>query len=242
VVFLLCLVLMTMDGYDLFVYGAAIPLLMEAFGNDSGAGGRHWQCCFDRDFGRGAGIRSPGRQGRAEEYDHCLHRIVLRFPWECPGLTHGAAGFGFWRFMFGVGNGGMVPSIMALASEYVPGRNRAMMVAGISSGVQVGGMFGALMGMWAFPHYGWRAVFLLAALPIVLIPVYSKFLPESTTHLAKRNRLDQLRRFMNKARPNEKFAEDAVLEVDAGARKSRLRPFLKSTAPSVRWCSGSCTA
>jgi hypothetical protein len=41
------------------------------------------------------------------------------------GLTHGAIVFGFWRFMFGVGNGGMVPNIMALASEYVPGRNRA---------------------------------------------------------------------------------------------------------------------
>ena len=222
VVFLLCLVLMTMDGYDLFVYGAAIPLLMKAFGMTPAQAGAIGSAASIGTL-VGALVFGPlaDKVGRKTTIIACI--VLCCASMGMSGLTHGAAGFGFWRFMFGVGNGGMVPNIMALASEYVPGRNRAMMVAGISSGVQVGGMFGALMGMWAFPHYGWRAVFLLAALPIVLIPVYSKFLPESTTHLAKRNRLDQLRRFMNKARPNEKFADDAVLEVDAGSEKVPLK-------------------
>jgi MFS transporter, AAHS family, benzoate transport protein len=222
VVFLLCLVLMTMDGYDLFVYGAAMPLLMKAFDMTPAQAGALGSAASIGTLA-GALVFGPlaDKVGRKKTIIACI--VLCCASMGLSGLTHNAAGFGFWRFMFGVGNGGMVPNIMALASEYVPGRNRAILVAGISSGVQVGGMLGALMGMWAFPHYGWRAVFLLAALPIVLVPVYSEFLPESTTHLAKRKRLDQLRHYMSKARPYEKFTNTAVLEVDAGSEKVPLK-------------------
>jgi len=145
----------------------------------------------------------------------------------CAGFSHTVAAFGFWRFLFGVGNGGMVPNIMALASEWVPGRNRSISIAGISSGVQFGGTFGALMGIWAFPHFGWRGVFLFAAIPIVLAPICSKWLPEATTHLAKLNQLDQLRKFLGKARPDTKIAENTELEVDKGTNKVPLKEVFR---------------
>jgi len=226
VLFLLCLVLMTMDGYDLFVYGAAIPLLMKGFGMGAAQAGVIGSAASVGTLA-GALVFGPlaDKVGRRSTIVATI--VLCCAAMGFSGFTHSIGVFAFWRFMFGVGNGGMVPNIMVLASEYVPGRNRAFLIAGISSGVQFGGMTGALMGIWAFPHYGWRSVFLLASLPIVLAPVCWKCLPESTTHLAKENHLDELKRFMSKARPNEKIAEDAVLEVDQGTKKVPLKAVFK---------------
>ena len=50
---------------------------------------------------------------------------------------------------------------------------------------------------------------LFRGIPIVLAPICWKWLPEATTHLAKSNRLDQLKKFMGKSRPGERVPERA---------------------------------
>ena len=218
-VFLLCLSLMTMDGYDLFVYGAAMPLLMKGFSMTPAQAGAIGSAASIGTMA-GALIFGPlaDRVGRRTTIVATI--VVCAASMFFSGLSNSVATFGFWRFMFGVGNGGMVPSIMALASEWVPARNRSMLISGISSGVQFGGMFGALMGIWAFPHFGWRGVFIFAAAPIALAPICWKFMPESTTHLARTNQLEQLKSFMSKSRHGEKVPETAELDVDTGKTRS----------------------
>jgi len=221
-VFFLCLLLMTMDGYDLFVYGAAIPLLMKGFGMSAAQAGAIGSAASIGTMA-GALVFGPLADKVGRRTTLVATIVLCCASMFFTGLAHSTIAFGFWRLMFGVGNGGMVPNIMALASEWVPARNRSILIAGISSGVQFGGMFGALMGIWAFPRYGWRHVFLLAAIPIVLAPICRKWLPEATTHLAKLNRLDQLRRFMSKSRPDVKVAENTPLDIDRGTRKVPLK-------------------
>ncbi len=214
-VFTMCLLLMTMDGYDLFVYGAAVPLLMNSFSMTAAQAGFIGSAAS---FGTMAGalVLGPLADKFGRRTMIVATTLLCASSMFFSGLSTSVAVFGFWRFMFGVGNGGMVPNIVALVSEWVPGRNRSMLIAGISSGIQFGGMFGALMGIWAFPHFGWRGVFLFAGLPILLAPMCSKWLPEATTHLARFNRLDQLKKFMSKSRPGERIPELAELEIDTG--------------------------
>jgi AAHS family benzoate transporter-like MFS transporter len=211
----MCLVLLTMDGYDLFVYGAAIPLLMSGFGMTAAQAGAIASAASVGTMA-GALIFGPlaDKVGRRRTIVATI--VLCSASMFLSGISTSVGAFGFWRFMFGVGNGGMVPNIMALASEWFPARNRSMLIAGISSGVQCGGMFGALLGLWIFPHYGWRHVFILAALPILLVPICMKWMPEATTHLAKTNHLDELRRFMRRARPGEELPDPAELAIDLG--------------------------
>jgi len=226
VVFLLCLGLMTMDGYDLFVYGAAVPLLMRSFDMSAAQAGA---LASAASIGTlvGALIFGPLADKVGRKTTMIATIVLCCVSMAMAGLTHSVASFGFWRFLFGVGNGGMVPNIMALASEYVPGRNRATLVAGISAGVQCGGLIGASLGLWAFPHYGWRFVFLVAALPILLLPAWMKYMPEATTHLYKTGRVALLREILRKARPAETLSDTAALEVDKGSEKVPLRAVFR---------------
>lgn len=218
-VFLLCLALMTMDGYDLFVYGAAMPLLMKTFNMAPAQAGAIGSAASIGTMA-GALIFGPLADKVGRRTTIVATVVLCAASMFFSGLSNSVTAFGFWRFMFGVGNGGMVPSIMALASEWTPLRNRSMLIAGISSGVQFGGMFGALMGIWAFPYFGWRGVFLFAGAPILLAPICWRWMPESTTQLARTNRMDQLRKFISKSRAGESLPEGADFEIDTGKTHS----------------------
>ncbi len=218
---LLC-VLITMDGYDLYVYGAAIPLLMRSFGISAAHAGVIGSAASAGTL-VGALVFGPLADKIGRKNAILGTTVLCCASMAGAGLTESISGFAFWRFMFGLGNGGMVPSIMALASEYFPRRRRATAVACISAGVSFGGMLGALLGIVMFPRYGWRPVFFVAAAPIVLAPICAKWLPEATGYLARKNRLGELREYLSKARPGESLPEDAVLEVDKGTDKVPLK-------------------
>ena len=138
------------------------------------------------------------------------------------GFTNSPNTFGICRFIMGLGVGGTFPNTIALASEYSPARNRTLMGGGIAGGMLVGGIAAALFAMWLFPHHGWRSVFFVGAIPLILMPVYGKLLPESPDHLLKRGRLEELRALLRKARPTDSLPKDAALEVTKGSGKVPL--------------------
>jgi AAHS family benzoate transporter-like MFS transporter len=98
-------------------------------------------------------------------------------------------------------------------------RNRVAIVAATFSGVQIGGLAAAGLGMLLFPRFGWRSVFYLGALPLLLIPVFLKVLPESPAYLFNRGRLPELAASLRRVRPAEALAEDATFAMQKGAGK-----------------------
>lgn len=56
------------------------------------------------------------------------------------------------------------------------------------SGYAVGGMMSAGLGIWIVPRFGWEIMFFLAAVPLALLPLMIKYLPESLTFLITQNR------------------------------------------------------
>src|SRR5262245_5263475 len=128
------------------------------------------------------------------------------------GFTNDPVTFSITRFLAGLGIGGVMPNVVAQMTEYSPRRIRATMVTLMFSGYSVGGMLAALLGKGLIETYGWSSVFIAAGLPVILIPVIMKLLPESMPFLIKSGRFDELKTIVSRMEPgyaphaNDRFA------------------------------------
>ena len=64
-----------------------------------------------------------------------------------------------YRFLTGLGLGGALPNVVALCSEYVPGRLRAVLVSVLFCGLPLGGFICGMLSSALLPIWGWQSVF-----------------------------------------------------------------------------------
>ena len=107
------------------------------------------------------------------------------------GYANNPQSFAIFRFLAGLGLGGVMPNVIALMTEYAPKKLRSTLVSLMFSGYAVGGMCSALLGMWLVPQFGWKIMFILGGTPLLLIPIIWKLLPESIDYLVRRDKTDQ---------------------------------------------------
>jgi AAHS family benzoate transporter-like MFS transporter len=95
--------------------------------------------------------------------------------------------FAVLRFLAGLGLGGVLPVALALVNEYAkPGRAGGAITT-MMTGYHVGAVLTSLLGIVVVPTLGWRPMFVIGALPaLVLVPVMLRYLPESTWYLRAR--------------------------------------------------------
>ncbi|OAN36694.1 MFS transporter [Microbacterium sp. H83] len=96
--------------------------------------------------------------------------------------------FGLFRFLGGLGMGGIIPVAAALTIEFSAPRRRARNYGLMYSGYSLGIVVSAVVAMALLPHLGWRWVIAVGAFPILLIPIIAKVLPESLESLENRGR------------------------------------------------------
>ncbi len=91
------------------------------------------------------------------------------------------------RFAAGLGLGGIVASMAAIAAEFSPARRRNFAVTIVQGGYPLGSTVTGLVAGWMIPHFGWRSLFaaggLVAALGIV---VAWRYMAESLEFLLSR--------------------------------------------------------
>lgn len=232
-VFVLSLGIISFDGYDLFIYAGSIPLVMKEFHMSptmAGAIGSYMLA------GAAIGALVLGSLADVVGRKNALMWFAALFSVAMfmTGLTHSITTFAICRFLTGLGVGGSLPNVTALATEYVPGRKRGTIIAMIYAGINVGGVVAALLSIAFFPHYGWRPVYFMGGLPLLALPIYGKYLPESPVRLVRRNRLDKLREYLRRARPQEVVPDNSVLEVEKGTGKAPIAAiFMEGRAPST---------
>jgi AAHS family 4-hydroxybenzoate transporter-like MFS transporter len=84
------------------------------------------------------------------------------------------------RLATGLGLGGVIPTAIALTSDHVPQKNRAIVVGLMTCAVPVGLLLSGLASFWFIPAHGWQSVFLIGGvLPLLLLPLLVGLLPES---------------------------------------------------------------
>lgn len=121
------------------------------------------------------------------------------------GLSNNPLTFIALRFLSGLGMGGIVPNVSALMTEYAPKKIRSLLVTLMTCGYAGGGIVAALVGKHLIEAYGWQSVFIVAGLPVILIPFILKYMPESPSFLLGQGRNDRVMEIFKKLRPDIQF-------------------------------------
>ncbi|MCC6075246.1 MFS transporter [Pseudomonas sp. GCM10022188] len=208
----LCALLLIFDGYDLFIYGVVLPVLMKEWGlTPLQAGALGSYALFGMMFGALAFGTLADKIGRKKGIAICF--VLFSGSTVLNGFASGPTEFGILRFVAGLGCGGLMPNAVALMNEYAPKRLRSTLVAIMFSGYAVGGMLSAGIGIYMLPAFGWKAMFFAAAVPLLLLPVIMLYLPESIGFLVRQGRSDEARALLKRVDPSRALQDDAVLEM-----------------------------
>ncbi|WP_248930518.1 MFS transporter [Paenibacillus hamazuiensis] len=208
---LCCIFIIVCDGYDMFMLGAIIPALMKEWHiTPIEAGALSSYALVGMMFG--ALIFGPvaDRIGRKNVILLCT--VVFSVFTFTSGFAGGAASFGAQRFIAGLGLGGVMPNLIALVTEYSPAKYRSTLVSVMFSGHALGGVVASLLAIYLMPGFGWRSVVWLSAVPLVLIPVLFKALPESLRFYVLKNQTDKVLSILNRLQRDHVYGPGDRLE------------------------------
>jgi AAHS family benzoate transporter-like MFS transporter len=196
-VLLLCLACMTLEGYDVIAYGAALPALLahHAWGMTVAQAGVIGSLT---PIGTLVGTLVAGYLTDLVGRRWLVLASVMLFSLAMVlcGVTPDVPAFVVGRILVGIGVGGVLPSIVALVFEYSTPQRRNLNAALAFAGVGVGGALAAVVAATAVPELGFRAEYLIGGLAAVaVLPFAFRFLPESLLHLRARHRDDAAERW-----------------------------------------------
>ena len=202
--------LMLFDGYDLVVYGAVVPTLMEEWGISAVQAGMYGSyALFGMMFGALIFGTLADKLGRKKIIMICVSIFSLFML--LAALAPSPEMFGLFRFITGLGLGGMMPNVIGLISEYSPEGTRSRMIATIMAGYSIGGVAAAFLSMLLISNFGWESVFFFGALPLLFLPFLAKSLPDSVGSLVAKNDYKGIQKILVKVNPtytpseNERF-------------------------------------
>lgn len=108
------------------------------------------------------------------------------------------------RFLTGVGLGGVIPNVIALAAEVAPKRLRGLFIVIVNFGVPAGIALPGFVAAGLVPSYGWPVLFLVGGLLPLAVAVVAYFgLAESIKYLARQpGRTEEMQRIARGLRPD----------------------------------------
>ena len=205
-----CLLIIIFDGYDLVIYGVALPLLMQQWSLTAvQAGLLASAALFGMMFGAMIFGTLSDRLGRKKTIMICV-TLFSGFTFLGAFATNPVE-FAILRFIAGLGIGGVMPNVVALMTEYAPKKIRSTLVAIMFSGYAIGGITSALLGAWLVKDMGWQIMFLIAGIPLLMLPIIWKFLPESLAFLIKSGKEEQAKQIINKLLPTRDIHQNTQL-------------------------------
>ena len=208
-----CLLIIIFDGYDLVIYGVALPLLMQEWGlSNVQAGLLASTALFGMMFGAMSFGTLSDKIGRKKTIMICV-AIFSGFTF-LGAFAKSPTEFGVLRFLAGLGIGGVMPNVVALMTEYAPKRIRSTLVAVMFSGYAIGGMASALLGSFLVVDYGWKIMFYIAVIPLLALPLLWKFLPESLMFMTKKGQTQKVRAVVHKIAPELNIPSTATFKLD----------------------------
>lgn len=196
-----CALIIIFDGYDLVIYGVVLPSLMTEWGLSSVQAGALGSCAL---VGMMLGALFFGsisdRIGRRKTIMICV--LLFSGVTALNGLASSPEVFALCRFIAGLGIGGVMPNVVALMNEYAPKQSRSTLVAIMFSGYSLGGMLSAGLGMLFIPQWGWQAVFYVALIPLLMLPLLLRQLPESMDFLLRSGQIERAKSMLAQTTPN----------------------------------------
>jgi MFS transporter, AAHS family, 4-hydroxybenzoate transporter len=245
----LLLVALLCDGFDLQIVAFAAPRIAAEWGIEPGAlryaivanlVGMMIGAMFLGNMGDRFGRKRVIVVGTVLYAGTALLCLLAKNPTE----------LGMIRFFTGLGLGGVLPNVIALAAEISPSSKRALLTSIPMIGMSLGSGMPSVVAAWLVPLYGWQALFIAGSVVPVLVTLLIAWkLPESILFLTYRGK--SRREIEARAReldptlvitPETRFA----LRSQAGGQKARgsiadlFAGKLKFTTPLL-WLIFACT-
>lgn len=183
-----------LDGFDVASISFAAPGIAKEWGIDRGALG---VVLSMEVVGMAIGSMFLGgladKIGRRRTVLSCL--TVMAIGMFMVTTTHGLVQLSTWRIFTGLGIGGMIAIINAVAAEFSNAKRRNLSVSIMAIGYPVGAVTGGIIAQRLLSSYDWRSVFYLGGIATaILIPLVLLFVPESVQWLTQKRPTGALER------------------------------------------------
>lgn len=184
----LCALVVIAEGYDLIMYGAILPALLDepGWGMTKSVGGTVGSMVYiGMTVGALAGGRLADRFGRRRPL---LVAVAWFMVWTAACAVAGSSWqLGAFRLLAGIGMGAAAATALALAREYTPPGRTGMTVTILMAGIPIGGIVSALAGLALLSRHGWRPLcWIGVVLTGIVLAVVALLLPESADFATRR--------------------------------------------------------
>lgn len=214
-----CCLIIVFDMFDLVIYSSIVPIIMEEWSIspvEAGAIGSYGI------FGMMLGAIFFGiladKFGRKNILILCVILFSI-FTFLC-AFAPGPLTFSTFRFIAGVGIGGVLPNVIAIMTDYAPKHLHNTIVSIVMCAFSVGGILAGFVGIYFIPLLGWKSVYWVAAIPLLIIPFMIKYFHDSPAILLVKGRIDELRYVLSKVNdkvsltPEIEFVTSTEIEKD----------------------------
>ncbi|KJH77819.1 MFS transporter [Pseudomonas sp. ES3-33] len=176
-VFIFCFLGLLIDGADLMLLSYSLNSLKAEFGlTNVEAGSLGSFTLAGMAIGGIYGGWACDRFGRVKTVVWSI--LLFSVGTAALGLTQTYWQFATIRFLASLGIGALYVACNTLMSEYVPTRYRTTVLGTLQAGWSVGYIVATLLAGWILPVHGWRWLFYIAIIPVILALVMQHFVPE----------------------------------------------------------------
>ena len=210
-ILIVCTLLMVFDGYDLFLFGVVIPVVMDEWGLTAvEAGTLGSYSLFGMMFGALLLGTLADKIGRKKGI--VISFVLFSVATVLTGFSSTPTEFGIYRFLAGLGCGGLMPNAVALINELAPKKMRNTLVTLMFSGFSLGGVFAAGLGIYVMARFGGEMMFFAAAVPLLVLPFIIIYLPESIAFMVRNGREVEAKDLLRKMQPeNNNITSETLL-------------------------------
>lgn len=190
----LCVLLVALDGFDVLAISFASPGIAKEWGIDRAALGIVLSMEL---IGMALGSLALGgvadRIGRRPTILGCL--VLMTFGMFLATTPRDVESMSVYRFITGVGIGGMLAAINAVAAECASNRRRNLAVTLMAAGYPLGAVSGGVIATQLLAGGDWRSVFMFGGVvTATCIPLVLWLMPESVSYLVERRPSNALTR------------------------------------------------
>jgi AAHS family cis,cis-muconate transporter-like MFS transporter len=188
IVFLFCFLGLLIDGADLMLLSYSLTSLKAEFGlSNFQAGSLGSVTLAGMALGGIYGGWACDKFGRVKTVVWTI--VLFSLGTALLGMTQSYTQFAAARFVASLGLGALYVACNTLMAEYVPTRFRTTVLGTLQAGWSVGYIVATLLAGWLLPEYGWRYLFYVAIIPVVLAILMQRLVPEPPAWVAaKANR------------------------------------------------------
>jgi len=138
------------------------------------------------------------------------------------------------RLCTGLGLGVLLPLATTYINELAPRRvTNTFALWGVALGWALGGTAAGLVGVFATPTFGWKALYWVGSMSFLLLPFLHAQLPESPKFLVLKHRTEEIRMLLRRLRP-ERASLYTSADISVARRHALDNPVAVLLTPRYR--------